>query len=533
MRILLAAQTPLYMPVYLAAQEMERRGRQPITLDVAPMEPKNDLLVKRTLGKAVDTSDAVLAVGDLVRLSSYLGPSAGLDAPVIAGGLVDKMCLWLMDGLDPNDVTRLMSPDEEFAILSHPRHMTSYHVALYELLNRSATADRDKAIRRVRSILPPDKEDSHYRIWRAALSALRRPVAYMTSDFVAAFHAHNNQRGLLKDFTQDTRFQNISMTGFFTSSTKGMKERQFIQDFLGYTLDALTRMNDDPTKCAHELSSYAELHRLGADADFERLDMMVKQLVRVDAYAADLALTQSQLEQSCRIRTAAEPSTDPVTLGAALWAAHSTVFAPTTLAAKSPADECAERHQLYREFHTRSAPRPVIDVKHAQFPWVLRIAYFSAAIFAFQLWREPGALLVSSESVVANPYVIHACAVVWIVLVLLTDGKRFVESFPRVPFLPFCAFALSGVLVAYVEMQLLFDFGEQLLPEFVAVAILAAATVAAVQPTASGRVISNFFRAIENAWGSFWSLLCFIFSAPKRPARAPAVVPAGGASGNP
>src|SRR5690348_12597934 len=116
MNILLATQSPLYMPLYLAWLNSPPALRRQIDFVVDGSVGKHDSLVRRTLSTGARTQDIVLAVGDLLRLRSYLDDKDGFDRPVITGGLVDRVCFWLIDGLEA-DRNSFAAGIDEFVIL--------------------------------------------------------------------------------------------------------------------------------------------------------------------------------------------------------------------------------------------------------------------------------------------------------------------------------------------------------------------------------------------------------------------------------
>jgi hypothetical protein len=137
-RILLATRSPLYAPIYHAWVSSPRTFRERVALDFAVEGKNGDDLVSQTLAHSEGNS-VLMAVGDLTRLTKFID-KPGYDRPIILGGFIDKMCLWLATGLHGKEggcwaTKKAPSDPKHHLILSHPDHMTSYHVIRHYLKN--------------------------------------------------------------------------------------------------------------------------------------------------------------------------------------------------------------------------------------------------------------------------------------------------------------------------------------------------------------------------------------------------------------
>ena len=133
LRICLATDSTLYLPLYLAWLNadfsLKSRIRFSINSDQAS-DHSRDRFVTDTLSKNAE-NDILFSVGDIARLKNGFG--IGLDDPVITGGLVDKLCVWM---LGPENSQILYSTESKFRLLTNNANMTTYKLAKkYSLKN--------------------------------------------------------------------------------------------------------------------------------------------------------------------------------------------------------------------------------------------------------------------------------------------------------------------------------------------------------------------------------------------------------------
>lgn len=340
--IRLAVPSVLYAPLYLAktlARTAETREQfaifQHVEFDYAgkPFDSHTAvdeliLPVLRARELSINRPAPILAVGDPTRIASALSIET-LDQPYVVGGLITKMCYWLMDGRADSGFNK----HEEFEeVVVHPQGMTGYSLFKYET-QEHRTLDGAQAVAcypgdelrvySARTFCERDYKRAAHRYFRARGKTLepgRLPSAFLTTDPAIAMRAwHGRRWRVIRAYGRDSReeFQNVLMTGLITGQDlygKARRQRQ-IDAIIAGIAEAIAIIKCDEFLAASCLLSYSDQRiDFGESYDVDQLALHLEELVDTKSFNShpQLKVTDVHVRHAVQIRKAAG-ITDEVT----------------------------------------------------------------------------------------------------------------------------------------------------------------------------------------------------------------------------
>jgi len=297
-RALLAAPSPLYIPVFHAWATAGRTFRKDIRLAYAKdSDDRRDYLIEESLGHK-SPRDVLFAVGDLTRLNKHFVDRKNLIHPIILRGLIDRMCLWLLDS--DNFAEGLSTPeaDGNHLVLCHPKHMTTYHVASYYMKTHGGWSDAH--VERRLYPVKPGEESLYYRKWLGKKGHDQK-LAYMSTQLPLSDSDHK----IVEHFNE--LFSDVSMTGIFSSAEIWQKKGALARDFLdriGNSINILYTEGDQVAWDLHE--NRQSLRAVNFHFSYNQIRAQCEYLVRINGYSTNLALKEEQLRKMVDIRGAVE-----------------------------------------------------------------------------------------------------------------------------------------------------------------------------------------------------------------------------------
>lgn len=445
-RILLATRSPLYAPIYHAWVSAPRTFKERIALDFAVEGKNGDDLVSQTLAHC-ESNSVIMAVGDLTRLTNYID-QPGYDKPVILGGLIDKMCLWLATGVHDKHGARwcserVPSDPKHHLILSHPDHMTTYHVIRHYLRN-TARWDDELIDKHIFPVVDPGFERQYFKVWERQ-KADHCSLAYMTSEIP---HRELGESDII-GFWSESEFQDVSMTGIFASETLFPDAEEDIRYFCGKIKESIGLLMFDGDRVPYDLYSSMELIRqTGLYPDHRYLCRLRRMLVRISAYSTNLALSRKQLEAMLKIKSLKDHDVS-LELDKLVGCMKRDIPDAEPRAVKLSRRlrgvlldrECVRRRLLD---HTGPIKRGPLRFERRIF---LRWFYL---LLAVTLVYADDKLVIWGDGYVASHFVFMVAASVLLAAVVVTDALYLLKRSNEMPFFSFVLMAVSVSLLLYV-----------------------------------------------------------------------------------
>lgn len=299
--IVLAAPSPLYAPLYLAKQQRIRRIFDLVDFVYADSlgstsHDVSDPLFHKLLTK-VGSHKCLISVGDPMRLID-LKPQDGWDEPLVIGGMLRRMCYWVINGessFSPKNGD--VFPTHFSRLIVHPRRMTGYALAYYEMKMIQNIQDEDS----IRKFLFDDTDPGYEKLWYESLKSkysrtLGKPLAYLTTNPIEALHA-NAERHLKRVFLHDDRFDNVIMTGFITGKHIYRENKSDIDEVMDGVKEAIDDIRNMPNRAASELVKYDD-----GDMTFQGkygpndIAEYLKELTKFNAFNSD---PRSPVDEQC------------------------------------------------------------------------------------------------------------------------------------------------------------------------------------------------------------------------------------------
>lgn len=420
-RILLPTPSPLYAPIYhaWATAGDDLREKYPIQYALEHTSEKDELLTS-TVGFYAKR-DVLFAVGDLTRLHRCFTDKTNFMEPVIIRGLIDRMCLWLVDGNGFKDGAHAPDTDGDHLIICHPQHMTTYHVASYyaqEILKWK----EDALSKRLVSVLPGD-EHYYYHKWKDKLKD-KRKLSYMSTAIPSGYDK------VVENFHQV--FDDVSMTGIFTSGEVYRDHPGLIDGWAERIKNSVAKFQLEDDEFAWDMHKKRDhLRSVRFNTDYADIQRQCEVLKRINGYSTNLALNEKQLLAMANIRAKVEDII-PTDLVADLKRCFVEDMPDKELDPLPAADfltrlkdGCAEVRSAIAE---NDLKRPVALSRSEIGEIVWRTSYttltFALGIKEFiSAWNRPKAL----EVACGVPEI--SLATVLFILILVTDGRRIAFSF--------------------------------------------------------------------------------------------------------
>ena len=198
-RIMLAGPSLLYAPLYLAKIERLTYAYRWITFAYPSLhevigheEGQHDPVYYKLLSPVQD-HDIVLAVADPFRLRYKRATGHDPSAAVVVGGLIQRMCLWLVSDTTGFDLTHNFK-DHFNQIVVHRKEMTSYAL-MRSLLKHQQVTDAD-----AEKLLFNNARLGEEHVWarwrpRCNSAAQKLPFAYLTGDRNHAIERYRARSG--------------------------------------------------------------------------------------------------------------------------------------------------------------------------------------------------------------------------------------------------------------------------------------------------------------------------------------------------
>jgi len=267
--VVLATNSPLYAPILLAQAERINSTCAKMRLELAAYPSSfrvgpNDVdpFIDRILSqKNVDT-EILFGIGDPMRITAVpvgLGKHAH---PKIIGGLLQKMCYWLVDSREFTP-SRNGWEDAFERVLVHPRGMTGFTVPCYDFHVRSPSANLPQFVERLLDDTDPNDERGCYDRLnfgvQNAKKSVSKPFAFVTMNPLHASQASAFAKNytMVKSFIEQEHFCDAIMTGIIVArdiaDSQGGLEQVLIGEFKEGIATAIEYILNDPFLAACRL----------------------------------------------------------------------------------------------------------------------------------------------------------------------------------------------------------------------------------------------------------------------------------------
>lgn len=420
-RILLPTPSPLYAPIYhaWATAGDDFREKYPIQYAAEHTLEKDELLTS-TVGFYAKR-DVLFAVGDLTRLHRCFTDQTNFVEPVVIRGLIDRMCLWLVDGNGFKEGAHAPDTMGDHLIICHPQHMTTYQVASYyaqEILKWK----KDALSRRLISVLPGD-EHYYYHKWKGKLKD-KRKLSYMSTAIP------NDYDRVVENFHQI--FDDVSMTGIFTSGEIYRDHPGLIDGWTERITNSVAKFQLEDDEFAWDMHKKRDcLRSIRFNTDYADIQKQCEVLKRINGYSTNLALNEKQLLAMADIRAKVEDII-PTDLVTDLKRCFVTDMPDTELDPLPSADfltrlkrGCAEVRSSIAESDSK---RPVALSRSEVGQIVWRSSYVTLT-FVLGTKEIISALSKSSASEATCSFSEISFATALFALIIVTDGRRIAFSF--------------------------------------------------------------------------------------------------------
>jgi hypothetical protein len=444
-RILLATRSPLYAPIYHAWVSSPQTFRERVALDFAVEGRNGDDLVSQTLAHCEGNS-VLMAVGDLTRLTRFID-KPGYDRPIIVGGFIDKMCLWLATGSHSRGHTRWETDKvpldhKHHVILSHPNHMTSYHV-IRHYLKKTVGWDDDAIKEHIFPVVDPGFERQYFKAWDSR-QIRNCQLAYMTSEIPHREYGESDVIG----FWDETEFQNVSMTGIFASEMLYADGEEDIKNFCSRVKESIRLLVLDGDRVPFDLYSSSDLmQKTGLHHDHAYLCRLRRMLVRISAYSTNLALSRDQLEAMLKIKSDEDVTSDLDKLVSCMAKGIPDAEPRAETLSRRLRGVLLDRECVRRRLLAYTGPIKIGPFRSDR-RIVLRWSYLFAAVLLVYFDNR---LVVwdSGEVAIDNHWYFVAIIAFALLFFVLADAYRLIARAPNIPFFSYGIMAASLSLLLY------------------------------------------------------------------------------------
>jgi hypothetical protein len=328
--IVLAANSPLYAPIFLAQAESVNGVCSQMKLELAkyPSTFRRgaadvDPFIDRLLSEANVNAEILIGIGDPMRITA-VPKTKRYVKPKIAGSLIHKMCYWLVNHRAYKNVD--WEDAFEF-VLVHPKGMSGFTVPYCDYAYRNSTNDFTPLKGRLIDDVDPNNERQFYdQVYGAIKSKNRKPsLAFITTN---PLHASDGCRfaieyELVRAFASEDRFQDVIMTGIIVPEEQYEIEASTIEEFKMGIITAIQYILNDPGLAAYRLyrgfeegkvsirdSENNKVKPFFATWSIAELKETLASLERYAAYNPSGTITPAQWKKTKEMRATVEPLLD-------------------------------------------------------------------------------------------------------------------------------------------------------------------------------------------------------------------------------
>lgn len=411
-RIMLAGPSLLYAPIYLAKIERLTYAYKWITLDHPSLHAvigheagQNDPVFHPLL--SLDPSDhqdgdIVLAVADPFRLrykqAIGLDPS-GPNGAVVVGGLIKKMCLWLVSDVigqeAKSDLASYKFKDHLTQIVVHRKEMTSY-VLMRSLLKAQGVQDEE-----AEQLLFHNARIGEEHIWtrwrpRKKCDGRKLPFAYLTAEGHHAVKQYARGATTVPFYAHpEVQYKDFLFTALVTSTNYWENNQDFVCELREGVRKGIEFIGNAPERAARCLIRDVQLCKLLPGNQTEtQIKASLESITKIKAFVEtrDLKVQPTLFNNALGIHKTARPelSGDIVTeqelknVFAQIF--HPAVNAPVFARIFHPAVNAPQPAPHFPYY----GKEPTEDVQHRSNPfliWPGTVLGFAAAAFSFSLVR--------------------------------------------------------------------------------------------------------------------------------------------------
>ena len=316
-RVMLAGPSLLYAPLYLAKIERLSYSYRWITFcyptlhDVIGQEEGQHDPVYYKLLSPVQDHDVILAVADPFRLRYKNSTGHDPSAAVVVGGLIQKMCLWLVSDRNGFDLSKDNFKDHFNQIVVHRKEMTSY------ALTRALLKDRGVSDPDAQKLIFQNARLGEEHIWasrrpRYNSANNKLPFAYFTGDRNHAMEQYSRRAFAEPIFNHlATNYTDVLFTGLVTTQQHWTQNRELVDDLVEGVKKAIKIIYDDPEWAAKCLIRDAQLcKQLLGQQDETQIKQYLLALKGIEAYVKtpDLRSPQATFDNGFAIHEKAQPN---------------------------------------------------------------------------------------------------------------------------------------------------------------------------------------------------------------------------------
>jgi hypothetical protein len=225
-----------------------------------------DPFIDRILSQTNVDTEILLGIGDPMRITAVPSKGGKYAQPKVIGGLLQKMCYWLVDGRAFKNSHNPWE-DEFERVLVHPKGMTGFTVPCYDYHIRTTSTNLTQFVQRLLDDTDPNDERGCYdrlnlaiQKRRTALSKpLTKPLAFVTMNPLHASDASAFARNytMVTPFVEQTHFRDAIMTGIIVARdiahSNGGLEEKTIREFKEGVATAIEYILHDPLLAAYRL----------------------------------------------------------------------------------------------------------------------------------------------------------------------------------------------------------------------------------------------------------------------------------------
>jgi len=258
LKIVLAANSPLYAPLFLAKAEKRNQTCARLRFEIAGVpRADRDPFVESLASR--DSSRLALGVGDPARLCAYDCSGKGqLDQPFVLFPFIRRTCCWIIDRSDEAWDTSYRT--YRF-LLTHPKGMTGY-VVPFAHLDALTSGDATFVSRHLWPV--PDLRHTEHDYYRAALTALASTAYRLAHVSLNPLDYINAQREstsdpVVKNFLDkgNDAYDDVVFTAIIAGSRARFDDnhqyREAIHELRDGLNTAIAHFYDDPEYCAYRL----------------------------------------------------------------------------------------------------------------------------------------------------------------------------------------------------------------------------------------------------------------------------------------
>ncbi len=230
-----------------------------------------DPFIDRILSQTNVDTEILIGIGDPMRITAVPQDRGKYAEPKVIGGMLQKMCYWLVDRRDFKNGGN--GWEEAFErVLVHPKGMTGFTVPCYDYYIRTKATDLSTFTQRLWDDTDPNDERGGYDRINSMLTKEqkppRKPLAFITMNPLHASEAASFARDytMVRPFIDQPHFSDAVMTGIIVATdianAAASHEGRAIHEFKEGVATAIEYILHDPLLSAYRLYRAHEKDRI-------------------------------------------------------------------------------------------------------------------------------------------------------------------------------------------------------------------------------------------------------------------------------